>query len=102
MTDRSPIQNDNIECPLCLGQEQLTRTEVLERLGMKDFARVAQLPHSSGRGQGGALAGSKGLESISRPTKKNGTHNFGSWQTFVTNSLQPHVVMVRGFQTSST
>ena len=37
------IQNDNIECPLCLGQGQLTRAEVLERLGMKDFARIAQL-----------------------------------------------------------
>jgi hypothetical protein len=36
-------QNDNIECPLCLGQGALTRVEVLERLGMKDFARVAQL-----------------------------------------------------------
>jgi hypothetical protein len=43
MTDRSLIENDNIECPLCLGQGQLTRSEVLERLGMKDFARVAQL-----------------------------------------------------------
>src|ERR1700677_2447361 len=42
MTD-SLIHNDNIECPLCLGQGQLTRSEVLERLGMKDFARVAQL-----------------------------------------------------------
>jgi hypothetical protein len=45
MSDRSNslMQNDNIECPLCLGQGQLTRSEVLERLGMKDFARVAQL-----------------------------------------------------------
>jgi hypothetical protein len=34
---------DTIECPLCLGRGELTRTEVLERLGMKDFARVAQL-----------------------------------------------------------
>ena len=32
-----------IECPLCLGKGELSRTEVLERLGMKDFARVAQL-----------------------------------------------------------
>jgi hypothetical protein len=32
-----------IECPLCLGKGRLSRTEVLERLGMKDFARVAQL-----------------------------------------------------------
>jgi hypothetical protein len=43
MSDRALIQNDNIECPLCLGQGQLTRAEVLERLGMKDFARIAQL-----------------------------------------------------------
>jgi hypothetical protein len=45
MSDRSSslTQNDNIECPLCLGQGQLTRAEVLERLGMKDFARIAQL-----------------------------------------------------------
>src|ERR1019366_6514212 len=32
-----------IECPLCLGEGKLKRTEVLERLGVKDFARVAQL-----------------------------------------------------------
>jgi hypothetical protein len=32
-----------IECPLCLGKGELSRTEVLERLGMKDYARVAQL-----------------------------------------------------------
>ncbi len=43
MSNPSLVQNDNIECPLCLGQGQLTRAEVLERLGMKDFARVAQL-----------------------------------------------------------
>ena len=34
---------DAIECPLCLGKGRLGRAEVLERLGMKDFARVAQL-----------------------------------------------------------
>ena len=34
---------ETIECPLCLGKGELSRTEVLERLGMKDFARVAQL-----------------------------------------------------------
>ena len=33
----------NIECPLCLGAGALTRAEVLDRLGVKDFARVAQL-----------------------------------------------------------
>src|SRR5208283_1053813 len=39
---RNPLP-DTIECPLCIGRGELTRTEVLERLGMKDFARVAQL-----------------------------------------------------------
>jgi len=34
---------ESIECPLCLSKGELSRTEVLERLGMKDFARVAQL-----------------------------------------------------------
>src|ERR1700751_5957427 len=32
-----------IECPLCSGEGELTRAEILERLGVKDFARVAQL-----------------------------------------------------------
>ena len=32
-----------IECPLCLGEGELKRTEVLDRLGVKDLARVAQL-----------------------------------------------------------
>jgi hypothetical protein len=32
-----------IECPLCLGVGNLKRTEVLDRLGVKDFARVATL-----------------------------------------------------------
>jgi hypothetical protein len=31
------------ECPLCLGVGNLKPTEVLDRLGVKDFARVAQL-----------------------------------------------------------
>jgi hypothetical protein len=34
---------ETIECPLCLGEGKLSRAQVLERLGMKDFARVAQL-----------------------------------------------------------
>jgi hypothetical protein len=34
---------ETIDCPLCLGRGQLSRTEILERLGMKDFTRVAQL-----------------------------------------------------------
>jgi K+/H+ antiporter YhaU regulatory subunit KhtT len=43
MTDSTPAMPEAIECPLCLGKGELSRTEVLERLGMKDFARVAQL-----------------------------------------------------------
>ena len=35
--------NGRIECPLCLGEGKLKRSEVLDRLGVKDFARVAQL-----------------------------------------------------------
>ena len=34
---------DAIECPLCCGAGKLKRTEILDRLGVKDFARVAQL-----------------------------------------------------------
>jgi hypothetical protein len=34
---------ETIECPLCLGEGKLKRTEVLDRLGVKDFAQVAQL-----------------------------------------------------------
>jgi myosin heavy subunit len=43
MPESTSILPDTIECPLCLGKGMLSRTEVLERLGMKDFARVAQL-----------------------------------------------------------
>src|SRR5271169_6467372 len=43
MTTRPPAPTDPIECPLCLGAGKLKRTEVLDRLGVKDFARVAQL-----------------------------------------------------------
>jgi hypothetical protein len=39
----SPVPNETIECPLCMGLGNLRRTEVLDRLGVKDFARVAQL-----------------------------------------------------------
>jgi len=34
---------ETIECPLCSGAGALTRAEILDRLGVKDFARVAQL-----------------------------------------------------------
>lgn len=37
------MPTEAIECPLCLGEGKLKRTEVLARLGVKDFARVAQL-----------------------------------------------------------
>ena len=43
MTDSAAALPEAIECPLCLGKGELSRTEVLERLGMKDYARVAQL-----------------------------------------------------------
>jgi hypothetical protein len=39
---RSP-SSKKIECPLCCGAGELTRAEILDRLGVKDFARVAQL-----------------------------------------------------------
>ena len=37
------MPTETIECPLCLGEGKLKLTEVLDRLGVKDFARVAQL-----------------------------------------------------------
>ena len=40
---RSGKVNDTIECPLCCGAGKLKRTEILDRLGVKDFARIAQL-----------------------------------------------------------
>ena len=43
MPTRPPVPTESIECPLCLGASKLKRTEVLDRLGVKDFARVAQL-----------------------------------------------------------
>jgi hypothetical protein len=39
---RSP-SSETIECPLCSGAGELTRAEILDQLGVKDFARVAQL-----------------------------------------------------------
>jgi hypothetical protein len=43
MTTEPSVLTEAIECPLCLGEGNLKRTEVLDRLGVKDFARVAQL-----------------------------------------------------------
>src|ERR1700722_16171936 len=43
MTTQPPAASESIECPLCLGEGHLKRTEILDRLGVKDFARVAQL-----------------------------------------------------------
>jgi len=34
---------EKIDCPLCLGAGKLKRSEILDRLGVRDFARVAQL-----------------------------------------------------------
>jgi ribosomal protein S13 len=39
---RSP-SSESVECPLCSGVGELSRTAILDRLGVKDFARVAQL-----------------------------------------------------------
>jgi hypothetical protein len=41
--DNTFVIPETIECPLCLGRGELTRAEVLDRLGAKDLARVAQL-----------------------------------------------------------
>jgi hypothetical protein len=40
---QSSITTETIECPRCSGAGKLKRTEILDRLGVKDFARVAQL-----------------------------------------------------------
>jgi hypothetical protein len=37
------VSPEVIECPLCSGTGELSRAEILERLGVRDFARVAQL-----------------------------------------------------------
>jgi predicted nuclease with TOPRIM domain len=41
MPSSSPTER--IDCPLCSGTGELTRAEILDRLGVRDFARVAQL-----------------------------------------------------------
>src|SRR5439155_2673335 len=43
MRSEPSVVTETIECPLCLGEGKLKRSEVLDRLGVKDFARVAQL-----------------------------------------------------------
>src|SRR6201987_325892 len=43
MTMRSQSAHETIECRLCNGAGKLSRAEILDRLGVKDFARVAQL-----------------------------------------------------------
>jgi len=40
---QSTSPTETIPCPLCAGAGELTRAEILDRLGVKDFARVAQL-----------------------------------------------------------
>ena len=43
MSTRSLSPTETIDCPLCSGAGELTRAEILDRLGVRDFARVAQL-----------------------------------------------------------
>jgi hypothetical protein len=43
MPSRPTSPTETIECPLCSGAGELTRAEILDRLGVRDFARVAQL-----------------------------------------------------------
>ena len=38
-----PSAPERIPCPLCGGAGELSRAEILDRLGVRDFARVAQL-----------------------------------------------------------
>jgi len=42
MSTRNAELTAGIECPLCLGKGELSRVEVLDRLGVKDSARIAQ------------------------------------------------------------
>jgi hypothetical protein len=37
------LSSETIPCPLCAGAGGLSRAEILDRLGVRDFARVAQL-----------------------------------------------------------
>jgi hypothetical protein len=43
MPSRPTSPTENIECPLCSGAGELSRAAILDRLGVRDFARVAQL-----------------------------------------------------------
>jgi hypothetical protein len=43
MADSTATLPEIIDCPLCLGKGNLSRAEMLERLGMRDFTRVAEL-----------------------------------------------------------
>ena len=43
LTSSHPSNPALIDCPLCRGTGELSRNEILDRLGVKDFARVAQL-----------------------------------------------------------
>jgi predicted nuclease with TOPRIM domain len=43
MPMQSTSPTETIECPLCAGSGKLSRAEILNRLGVRDFARVAQL-----------------------------------------------------------
>ena len=58
---------ETMECPLCLGTGELTRAEILDRLGVKDLARVAQLSAE---------------EAFRLLQRKNGNDNQNIWARF--------------------
>jgi len=43
MSTQTTSPTETVDCPLCSGAGKLKRNEILDRLGVKDFARVAQL-----------------------------------------------------------
>lgn len=43
MSTKPSVVIETMECPLCSGMGKITRAEILDRLGVKDFARVAEL-----------------------------------------------------------
>src|SRR6202162_732590 len=63
------VSPEVIECPLCCGAGELTRAEILDRLGVKDFARVAQLSAE---------------EAFRLLTQKHNREEQGAWSRFET------------------
>ena len=69
MPNRSLSPAESIDCPLCSGAGQLSRAEILDRLGVRDFARVAQLSAE---------------EAFRLLQQKHGTENQQLWARFET------------------